>query len=1147
MLGAFELHRGDDRVPARAWRTRQGLAVVKVLLAERGRVVPAERLADLIWPDSDPAAGRHSLQVAIRTARIVLEPGLRTGTASRFIVTDGRGYRFSTEHCSIDADDLVAAHLRGRSAERAGDRRAAIDAYRAAVGLYRGAYLEEDESEEWAIETRERLRETFIDSARRLAILLRASGGSDEAAAVVERAIDADPLREDLYEALIRGHLAAGRRSHALAVYDRCARTLRAELGAEPGPALRELQAHSRGARTESTSAPAPAHGPAVQELRLPFVGRATELSRLADAWKRAQREPGVAVLVEGAAGEGKTRLVRELSDAVVQGSRTLWLAGHESEQALPFAPLRALVAAWLDRGAGATVVQRLGHHAGVLVSLLPGIRDVWPDAPLPDGQPDETAQAEAFTRAVALMKGPGSSLLVLDDLHWMDAVTVRWLGYVLRRDLAGLLIVATRRPAEGGADPLDSVVGDLRRHERSITVRVGPLSRGDLEQLAAVVEVAPAHATALAGQLHDSTGGNALFAVETLRELWHRGRDADPGNLPIPATLRETIASRIARLPRTSARALEAIALLDAPAPAEVIAATATLAPVECLAALEELLRAQLARTSDDGRRYFAEHPLVRRATYDGIAPPRRADLHLRAAAVLGDVPLARLRHLELGGTSPADLAREAELAGVALLTAGRPADAAVGLARAHELLPSLAPDTGRRARVTERLAEALHASGRWRDAMALCDGEVARTADPLARSRLRRRTALALGDVEGRFAEALEMLDAAEHDLAGIGGPDAERELGLVAAARAQAHYYRSEYEQTIATGERAIASLEGAAGAERDLVDVQERVAAAHQRLGHLEQTERIFRDAGARARAMADALLEARVGDQLALALIHRGKLSEARDLLTRALAEYRIARAPKFEGRALVNLGWANTQLGAFAAARDAYDAAIAHSEALGARYTAMHALVGIGQVLARLGAFARARADLERGIALAEEMGTRQRVAHGHAHLAELALLEGDAARARELVGRATEVADAIGDAHTIREGQVTLARALVLLDDLTGAVDAARRGIARSQESGFVLGEGRCRVALAEALIATGDRGAARTTLQQAITLFRRTGAAYDLAQALAATVAVAPGLESRQALDEALAVARSCGAKPLLKRLEAVTSSRR
>jgi len=1144
MLGAFEVHRGDDRISARAWRTRHALSLVKILLAERGRIVPAERLADTIWPDSDPAAGRHSLQVAVRTVRTVLEPGLRSGAASRFIVTDGRGYRFSTEHCTVDADDLVTAHLTGRSAERAGDPRGAIDAYRTAVGTYRGAYLEEDEGEEWALATRERLREVFIDSAQRLAILLGASGGGDEATAVMERAIGADPLREDLYEALMRTHLAAGRRSHALAVYERCARALRSELGSAPGTAIQRLQEQARAAGGSASAPETSGRQLAVLELRLPFVGRVAELSRLADAWRRAQRESGVTVLVEGAAGDGKTRLVRELSDAIVQRSRTLWLAGHESEQALPFAPLRALIAAWLDRGLGANV-QRLGHHAGVLAPLLPGIRDAWPDAPLPEGKPDEAAEAEAFTRAVALMKGSGSSLLVLDDLHWMDGATTRWLGYVLRRDLAGLLIVATRRPAEGGSDPLDALIGDLRRHERSITIRVGPLSRGDLERLAATVAIAPAQATALADRLHDSTGGNALFAVETLRELWHRGRDADPGSLPIPATLRETIASRAARLPRTSARALEAIAVLDAPASAEVIAVTATLAPVECLAALEDLLRAQLARTSDDGQRYLAEHPLVRRATYDGIAPPRRAELHLRAAAALGDVPLARLRHLELGGTAPPDLAREAELAGGAALAAGRPADAAVCLERAHELLPSLAPDTARRARVTERLAEALHASGRWRDAMALCGAEVARTVDPLARSRLRRRTALALGDVEGRFAEALEMLDAAEGDLTGASGADAGRELGLVAAARAQAHYYRSEYEQTIATGERAIASLDGAAGAERDLVDVQERVAAAHQRLGHLEQTERIFREAGARARALGDALLEARVGDQLALALIHRGQLSEARDLLLSALAEYRLARAPKFEGRALVNLGWVNTQLGAFATARDAYDEAIAHSEVLGARYTVMHALVGIGQVLARLGAFARARADLERGIALAEEMGTRQRVAHGYAHLAELALLEGDATAASELVGRATAVADAIGDAHTIREGQVTLARALLLLGDPAAAAEAARRGIARSEESGFVLGEGRCRVALAEALTAAGDRTAARATLEDAIALFRRTGAAYDLSLALAATVATAPGPAGRRALDEALTLARSCGARPLLRRLEAATTS--
>ncbi len=1136
MLGAFEIQRGDERITARAWRTRQARSLVQILLDQQGRVVPADRLVDLIWPDSDPGAGKHSLQVAVRTARTVLEPVLRSGAASRFIVTEGSGYRFSRERCTVDADDLERAHREGMAAERSGDARAAIDAFRTAVALHRGAYLEEHDSE-WVLSPRERLREIHLDASQHLADLLVRAGGADEAVAVVERALVADPLRESLYRALMEAHIAAGRRSHALAAYERCARVLRGELGGEPEERTRAVRDRARGG-TATASADMPG------ELRLPFVGRAPELARLADAWARAQREGGIVAIVEGGAGTGKTRLVRELGRTAAARSRALWLAGHESERAAPFAPLRALVASWIERG-GATSVRRLGQHAGVLVPLLPAILDVWPDAPRPEAPPDETAQAEAFTRALILMKGEASALVVLDDLHWMDAPTMGWLTYALRREIPGLLVVATRRPAEPGAEPLDALLGDLRRRPGSLTLRLGPLSRAEVEELSSTVGLDPMVAASVAARLYEATGGHALFAVEILRELWERRTTAHPPDLPIPATLRETISSRIARLSAAARSVIGALAVLDVPATASEIAATTESARRDVVSALEELLLADLARTTDDGRRYAIEHPLVARATYEALTPAIREDLHRRAASAAVDAPASiRLRHLELSGADDAAIVAEATAAGIAALDQGQLADAAACLEIADGRGARLPADADARVRVVERLAEALHGIGRWRDAIARCRAALLETVDPLVRSRLLRRIALSLGDVDGRSAEALEALDQAGTEIAGRSDPAAVVERGLLAAARTMAHFYRSEYADVIEHGERALALLRQADDREHEIADALERVGAAHQRLGHLDDAERCHREAGELGRRLGDALLEARARDQLALAIIHRGKLTEARDLLDRALAAYRAAGVPKFEGRALVNLGWANTQLGDLAAARDAYDEAIAQSDPLGARYTVMHALVGVGQVLARLGSFARARADLARGIAMAEAIGTKQRVAHGYLHLAELALLQGDASGARDLVARGTAVGEPIGDAHTIREGQPTLARALIALGEIDGALAAGRRGLARSRESGFVLGEGRARVALAEAEAARGDPAAAMTELEPAIALFRATHAAYDLAVALQVLSTLAPSRAALDAREEAEALARACGARPLLRRLAEVAT---
>lgn len=1137
LLGAFEAYRGEERIAPRTFRTRQALSLLKILLDERGRTVPRERLVGALWPDSDPDAGRHSLQVAVAAVRAALEPELRRGTASRYVVTEDRGYRLVDDGVQVDVDALLRAARAGARAEREGDDHAAIDAYRIATSLYHGDYLAEDEAAEWALPTRERIREAYLDASLRLGRLLTTSAACDEAVAVLERALTVDPLREELYQQLMHAHLAARRRSHALAVYERCRRTLRAELGVEPTAAtraIREDACEERGAaqRHQGTGA----------ELRLPFVGREQEISRLSDGWQRSAREGGVVAIVEGEAGEGKTRAVRRLANVLGAPVRTFWLAGHESEQDVPYAPLRALVSGWLDRAAGAALVPRLGQHAGTLAQLVPAIRDIWPDAPRPEDRVDDAVIAEAFTRALLLMKGPGRALVVLDDLHWMDDATVRWLPYALRREASGLLFVLTRRPSEPGPASLGPVLADLQRRSAA-TVRLAPLSRDDLEQLVAPLSGPGADARAFASRLHDATAGNALFAVETLRELWQRGPlPIDLREVPIAPTLRDALAARGARLPSASREALAAMAVLDAPAPAGVIAATASLSPDVSLAALETLLRAQLARPSEDGQRYAAEHPLVARATYDAISPPRRAELHLKAAAALQDPSVARLRHLALGGLPPERLVTEAESAGASALAAGRPADAVVCFERARELLATLESDAASRTRITERLAEGLQAVGRWTEAASRCRELLEEIDDPLVRCRLRRRIALSHGDVQGDFGVALALLDAAVAELDGRDGDDVASELGRVEAARATVHHYRSDPATAIRHGERALALLSRDGDAARDVVGVLNRLGSANQQIGRLDVAERYYRDGASRARTVGDALLEATLDHSLANALVHRGRPREGRDILRGALETYRGRAAAKLEAVALADVGLSEMEVGDLRASCNAYDESIARADTLGARFTVMHSLVGVGQVLVRLGRLTRARTDLERGIALAEEIGSRRRAAHAHTFLAELALAQGDAAAAVALVARAAVIGEQVGDAHTTREGQPVLARALLALGDPAGGAAAARRALDHSVATGFVLSEGRARVALAECLAHLGDVAAAEAEFARAVALFRASGASYELAVALHAQATTVPADRRRAAaeLAEAAALARTCGARPLLRRIE-------
>jgi DNA-binding SARP family transcriptional activator len=491
LLGPFEAWRDNQPIPATAWRTRQTLAVLKLLLTERGRGVTFERLGDLVWPESDPSAARASLRVAVRTIRSVLEPGVAGAGASHPATAPG-GYRFDPAGCSIDVDGFLADGRAGAAAERRGD------------------FLAGDPYLDCALEERERLRSACLDVLERLAALLSDDGAYAEAASHLERALSLDPLREELYAQLMKVHAAAGRRSHALATYERCRRVLERELGVEPSRETDRV-------RDEVETAAAGPATTAPVALDLAFVGREIELDAIAREWQAARSEPGHTVLIRGSIGVGKTRLVRRFAERGEPPPRTTWLTGHEAEVELSLAPALSLVGAWLETSASGGQVARLGAAASALAHLLPAVRTVWPGTPELTGRPDESQLLEALTLALLQIQGTGPALLVFDDLHWIDSGTAAWLGYTLRRLPAGVLTIATVRDAEPPAPWVQALLADRRREGRLTEITLEPLSSAEVTRL--VPEAPPE----LAGRLHEATRGNPLFLVEILRELDRR------------------------------------------------------------------------------------------------------------------------------------------------------------------------------------------------------------------------------------------------------------------------------------------------------------------------------------------------------------------------------------------------------------------------------------------------------------------------------------------------------------------------------------------------------------------------------------------------------------------------------------------------
>ena len=299
VLGPLEVRRPDGSVlPVGGARLR---ALLGLLLAEPGRVVPVDSLIDRLWDEQPPAGAANALQSLVSRLRGVLGAGSVESTAA--------GYRLVAG--SVDAEEFARLAAQGRQALRAGDPGAAVEALDGALRLWRGPAANE-------LPNRVQLDESRLAAVEDLAEARLALGRPVGDLGLAEL-VAAYPLRERLAALHIRSLYAAGHQAEALAAYEKTRQALAEELGADPGPQLREL--HLAMLRQDPDLAP----GPVRHRSNLPaqvtsFVGRDADLAAVSAALRR-----GRLVTLVGAGGAGKTRLAVEAAARAADHS-DVWL-----------------------------------------------------------------------------------------------------------------------------------------------------------------------------------------------------------------------------------------------------------------------------------------------------------------------------------------------------------------------------------------------------------------------------------------------------------------------------------------------------------------------------------------------------------------------------------------------------------------------------------------------------------------------------------------------------------------------------------------------------------------------------------------------------------------------------------------------------
>jgi predicted ATPase/DNA-binding SARP family transcriptional activator len=323
VLGPLEVSGGQATVP----RGAGPRALLTALLLAPNSVVPAHRLAEAVWGADPPDRMDNALHQVVTRVRRAL------GSAGAAVVTRPPGYLLVAGASSIDAA-CFETQYRSAMARSAADPGAAVVLLDEALAWWRGpAYAEFADG--FARPAATHLEELRLAAREDRAALLLAAGSTAEAVAAASDLAAENPLRERPVEVLMQALYAAGRTAEALEAYRRHREHVAGELGLDPTPGLRDLEARilredpdlpARGPirppSPGSASAPASSPGRALPWRPSTLIGREDELRLLAEAVTTRRL-----VTVVGPGGVGKTRLALEVAHLMAERGRTVWWA----------------------------------------------------------------------------------------------------------------------------------------------------------------------------------------------------------------------------------------------------------------------------------------------------------------------------------------------------------------------------------------------------------------------------------------------------------------------------------------------------------------------------------------------------------------------------------------------------------------------------------------------------------------------------------------------------------------------------------------------------------------------------------------------------------------------------------------------------
>ncbi len=617
-LGTLELFAhaedgGDDFVvPA----SGKALALLAYVACSATRAVSRERLGELLWASSDIESALQS----IRQAR----SSLKKLSGEELVILDGTALTLS-DTVRTDRDEFRTLLTRDRLTD--------------AIALYHGPFCDTfaaagaDEFERWAEVERAALRSMCAEAVSRLAMQALGEVRASEVLTLAMRLSEVDPDDERHWRLRLEGLLLKHDPFGIAVAVAECIGWLTSE-EREPSRALRQLLERGAGLR-DGGSEPRPLSDPPRRELHPDLIGREAQFAQLIGCWKKAGLGEASCVVLLGASGMGKTRLLADVQERLLAvRARVASIRALPADTGIRFA-LASRLAASLARMRGAAALST--HSASVLLGLNPALSAHFRGSQALAITADPLlSYIEALDELIGVVAEEHPLALLVDDLHWSDSESTRILASLGERQVnrTVLLVLAMRNRA----------VGTTHVPASSDVIRLDALTMDDTDALlASIARIKDAAEGNWRSLLHRTSAGSPLIILESLRLAMENDCLAitnegwtieDPIALSALLTRRSAMTDRLSRLDagaRQLALVLAAAGrpLADGPLRQEGLPST-----TEASSALQRLELADVVGLGADG--WVVAHDAVAETLIDAADPAGLCAARACAARVL-------------------------------------------------------------------------------------------------------------------------------------------------------------------------------------------------------------------------------------------------------------------------------------------------------------------------------------------------------------------------------------------------------------------------------------------------------------------------------------------------------------------------------